>query len=279
VGSILTHTGSAYAAAQADSAQNSEVIGIVSEVENSNEFTVQTSGLLSGLSGLTAGTVYFLSDTVAGAVTTTEPDISKPVYYSSSTTEATMLNFRGSDSTLTSGSGDMVLIDTQTVSSAVASVEFDLTGTSAYETVVIEITDVIPATDSVLMYGRTSSTSSSPFTFDSGASDYGYRVDEGSFGHAWSRGTSQMPLLHTSLLATSGSNKGATVTISIPNCLNTTLEKAIKITSIFPYPALADKYYSFGSIFRYSTSAVNAFQVYFSSGNISSGTFKLYGIK
>jgi|SRR5579885_2140746 len=42
-------------------------------IGNGASGTYQTSGILSGLSGLTAGAVYFLSDATAGAMTTTAP--------------------------------------------------------------------------------------------------------------------------------------------------------------------------------------------------------------
>lgn len=100
VGDVVRLSGaSTYTKAQADSAANAEVAGVVSAVAGSNDFTLTTGGRIAGLSGLTANTVYFLDPSTAGAVTATEPStanqVSKPVYIADSTTSAIMLPHRG----------------------------------------------------------------------------------------------------------------------------------------------------------------------------------------
>lgn len=114
VGDVLTYTGGAYTEAQADSAANAEVIGIVSAVADTNNFTVTQVGYVTGLTGLTANTLYFLDPTTAGAMTTTEPStngqISKPVFFATSTTAGWVLQYRGMEIT----AGDAVDINTQT---------------------------------------------------------------------------------------------------------------------------------------------------------------------
>lgn len=83
---VLKHTGSAYAKAQADSAANAKVVGMVVAVPNANTFDIIVSGEVTGLTGLTAGSVYYLDASTAGAITTTAPAISRPVLYATSTT-------------------------------------------------------------------------------------------------------------------------------------------------------------------------------------------------
>ena len=99
VGNVLKFDGSNYAKAKADSDSNAEVVGIVSKVTDSDNFTLLLSGYISGLSSLTAGTVYFLSDSIAGDLTatetTTEGSISKPLLVAISTTEGYFINYRG----------------------------------------------------------------------------------------------------------------------------------------------------------------------------------------
>lgn len=99
VGEAVYYTGTIYDEAIATSASTSEVVGIVSTVTDANTFSLTTSGLVSGLSGLTAGGVYFLSDTVAGQITLTEPTtagrISKPLFVATSTTTGILINYRG----------------------------------------------------------------------------------------------------------------------------------------------------------------------------------------
>lgn len=98
-GDVIRFNGSGYVLAQADSAENAEVVGIVSEVTDADHFTLQMGGSVSGLSGLTAGTVYFLSASSAGALTATEPTTigyaSKPLLIADSTTSGYLFNWRG----------------------------------------------------------------------------------------------------------------------------------------------------------------------------------------
>lgn len=96
---VVYYTGSAYAKAKADVDSTSEVLGVVSAVAGANDFTIIMDGFVSGLSGLTAGTTYYLSPTTAGALTTTSPtttgQVSKPVLVAVSTTTAFVLQSRG----------------------------------------------------------------------------------------------------------------------------------------------------------------------------------------
>lgn len=99
VGNFVRYSGTAYVKAQADTGANAEVVGIVSAVADADNFTLQYGGRITGLSGLTAGTVYFLSAATAGLLTATEPttfgQISKPLLLADSTTTGYFFNFRG----------------------------------------------------------------------------------------------------------------------------------------------------------------------------------------
>lgn len=78
-----------YAKAQANSAANAEVVGVVSEVTDANNFVYVFGGDLA-TSGLTVGSSYFLSPDTAGAMTAVAPSalshVSKPVGVALSTT-------------------------------------------------------------------------------------------------------------------------------------------------------------------------------------------------
>ncbi len=99
VGNWVRHNGTAYVKAQADSAGNSEVLGIVNEVEDADRFSLASDGYVEGLSGLSPGTAYFLSATTAGNMTATEPttpgQVSRPVFFAVSSTAGYILNYRG----------------------------------------------------------------------------------------------------------------------------------------------------------------------------------------
>lgn len=96
IGDVIRNNAGAWTKAQADSAVNAESLGVVSEVSNADNFVVCFGGYLPGLSGLAAGSVYFLSPTVAGGVQVAEPgtagQISKPIYQAISATEAIVYN-------------------------------------------------------------------------------------------------------------------------------------------------------------------------------------------
>jgi len=99
VGNVLKFAGGVYAKAQADTAANAEVVGMVSEIVDGGNFIISTGGYIAGLSGLTANTVYYLSPSSAGAITATEPStagqISKPVFFAVSTAAGYFINYRG----------------------------------------------------------------------------------------------------------------------------------------------------------------------------------------
>lgn len=98
VGNIVYLSGGTYTAAVNTSAAAAEVVGIVSVVADADNFTLLMYGNITTLSGLTAGTVYFLSSS-AGAYTSTQETtvgrIDKPLMVASSTTAAFFYNFRG----------------------------------------------------------------------------------------------------------------------------------------------------------------------------------------
>lgn len=89
-----------YAKAQANNSANAELVGVVTAVTDANTFTVTVSGYVETLTGLTANSIYFLSDLTAGAMAMAEPtavsSISKPVFYSDTTTSGYLLPYRGS---------------------------------------------------------------------------------------------------------------------------------------------------------------------------------------
>ncbi len=100
VGNLLYLDGTVYKKAIATSAVTAEVVGMISIVNSVDQFVLTTSGYVSGgIGALTAGQVYFLSDTTSGAMTPTEPTtdgyVSKPIFIACSTTEGYLINWRG----------------------------------------------------------------------------------------------------------------------------------------------------------------------------------------
>jgi hypothetical protein len=95
----VRHNGTAWVKSTADNATNAEVYGLVAEVYDANSFKLVTEGRLSGLTGLTPGATYFLSPTVAGLITTTEPttigNVTKPVFNAEGSTSGLVIQSRG----------------------------------------------------------------------------------------------------------------------------------------------------------------------------------------
>lgn len=89
VGDVVRHTGSGYAEATADTASNAEAVGVVSSVPDSDSFAFQTAGVVSTLSGLTAGELYYLQDD--GSLGTTAGTVEKPILIAVSTTAAVLI--------------------------------------------------------------------------------------------------------------------------------------------------------------------------------------------
>jgi hypothetical protein len=98
-GDCIRFDGLNYVKARADTKANAEAIGIVSDVIDVNNFKVQVGGEITTLAGLTAGTVYWLSELTDGLLTATEPTeapfISKPMLIATSTTSGWVIQMRG----------------------------------------------------------------------------------------------------------------------------------------------------------------------------------------
>ena len=100
VGDVVSWSGTSFIKSIADGSQSAEVVGFVTEVADGNNFTVVFSGYIEGISGLTlsSNTTYFLSTTVAGGLTTTQPsaenEVSKPILTTFTTDDALVFQYR-----------------------------------------------------------------------------------------------------------------------------------------------------------------------------------------
>ena len=125
----VRHNGTLYVLSIADTAANAEVYGVITEITDVDNFVITTGGRAT-LSGLTAGLPHFLSDSVAGALTTTEPAISKPLFFADSTTTGFVINMRGFQSGLGGGSGTWEITETNSITSSTATADFTLDSSS-----------------------------------------------------------------------------------------------------------------------------------------------------
>lgn len=99
VDDVVRLNGANYVKAQANTEENAEVVGIVSAVADADNFTLHVGGVITTLSSLTEGTVYWLDPATAGDYTDTEPtaaaEVSKPLFVAMSATSAIWTNQRG----------------------------------------------------------------------------------------------------------------------------------------------------------------------------------------
>lgn len=175
-------------------------------------------------------------------------------------------------------SGQWQLISTGTASS---SSSIDFTGlSSTYYMYIVVITNLVPATNSVDLWMRTSTNNGS--SYDAGAANYAWNSLNTYSNLATTIGASgsdtkiqitatTTPLSNNSALPNQAmvylyNPSGATITY-ISNVTNYVTSSAISGSS------------TGGGIRSSASGAVNAIQFLMSSGNISTGTFKLYGVR
>lgn len=86
-----------YILADATSVTTAEVVGVVARVVDVNTFILQTTGYVSGLAGLSAGSCYFLSNTPGslGSLLTAVGSVNKPLLVADSTGSGYFTNYRG----------------------------------------------------------------------------------------------------------------------------------------------------------------------------------------
>lgn len=96
---VIGWSGGTYNKAIADGTYDGEVLGIVSKVIDIDYFDLTQTGYVSGLTGLTTNSTYFLSDTIPGGLSFSAPStdgyISKAVLIASSPTSAWILAYPG----------------------------------------------------------------------------------------------------------------------------------------------------------------------------------------
>lgn len=305
VGNAVKFASSVWAKAQADSAANAEVLGIVETVTDVDNFTVVYGGRIAGLSGLTANTTYYLDASTAGALTSTEPtgtNVSKPVLYATSTTSGVVLIQRGliegtEDAQLASladlsfsgnaskiiavNSGEtgfelvgrgMVLLASGTASSSSA-LTFDGCFSSTYDAYQIQFVDLAVATDNVAILFRWRDAGADV----TGATHYtGFRYQAPVIsvgGDIFANSTSGHLCPYTEL----GNAAGECCKLSILAFPRSTTRKEIFFAGSY-VNYIGNLIQVQGGSTLANTTAMSGFKVLASSGNIASGSIYVYGI-
>lgn len=223
----------------------------------------------TGANGAT-GSISDLSGVPAGTITTSDKIIFDDVDDSNNTKSSTVSDL------LALGGGDLVLLATATASAS-SSIDFTSNIDSTYAAYVFFIDDIIPANNNVQLSIRTSADGGS--TFDSGASDYSYcsggaTSASGTFIGTTSTGSNFIKIGQT-LGTDANEQANAVVILHRPS--------STKYTMITHQISSVDQNGVFMSLFgggmRLSAAAVDAIQFLMESGNIESGTIRMYGVK
>jgi hypothetical protein len=164
--------------------------------------------------------------------------------------------------------------------SASASVSFDGYFSATYKNYIVVISGLTPATDNTLLRFRVRQSNADVTSSGYGFAFYGvYRQDAVGDGATVAGGNSTYSEINYNQGLSNTSGYGLNGRIYIHNPLATEYRIFQADTSFFMYDETYSKVQT--NLIRWSgnTTALSGFSLFMSSGNISSGSFKLYGLK
>jgi hypothetical protein len=176
------------------------------------------------------------------------------------------------------GGGSFVLVEAHTASGS-ASLNFTTCLTSTYDEYSIEMIGMIPATNGAILDLRFSTNGGSSYD-TSGIYDWSFDNNQlgGGGGSKGGAGSAGLITLSCNDGILSSALPGVVGNFKLYDPLSATNQKLITGQATFTYSGDSNRYtYTLSGDYR-STTAVNAFQVFMSSGNIASGTVRCYGI-
>ena len=173
------------------------------------------------------------------------------------------------------GGGGLVLIDTKAASNS-SELDFVSDITSTYDDYLLDLSQLLPVTGG--NYLRMQFSTDNGSTYDSGT-NYEYEALA-----LWASSTAQGPSstgdTSFSIVGSNWGNStmGANGIIRIFNPLNGSLDTAITFDTIWYHDGISQSLHINGGGRYKSSTAVNAFRLFANSGNIASGTARLYGL-
>ena len=182
------------------------------------------------------------------------------------------------------GGGSWTYISSATASAS-TNIEFTSGIDSTYDQYVFTLVDLLPATDDVILRIRTSTDGGT--SFDSGASDYSWSLTRtntsaGSWSSSLSTASSSMPIAGSSTAAYGIGNGAADAGVSgmvyLHDPSNATAYKSVHGYLVYGTEVSERSALSMFSGRRMAIADVDAVRFYFSSGNMASGTIRLYGV-
>jgi len=196
--------------------------------------------------------------------------------YADTVSAFTALYFRADGTSIVGGSGAWTKLATATASNS-ATIDFTSSIDSTYEQYVLVGIDIIPATDNTDFYMRTTTDGGS--TFDSSAGNYDHHTDQLQAGTAAYQGFTSASdtkiIVAKQFGSTAGESANFTMYLYNPAGTNNT----ILSWCYAEVSRLAATERGCGAGARLSAADVDGIRYLMSSGNITSGEFKLYGIE
>jgi hypothetical protein len=171
--------------------------------------------------------------------------------------------------------GGIVLLEQHTAAAS-ASLDFTTGITSEYDDYMIEIVSLLPATNAAIPYLRVSTNRGS--SYDAGA-NYGWEVFNTAFastsgGAAGSNTATQIQLFNGG----QSSSYPMSMSLRFFDPLNASYRKNLSGSGVLMFSTGPNNYLVVVAATYNLTSAVDAFQLLYSTGNIASGTVRLYGL-
>lgn len=171
-------------------------------------------------------------------------------------------------------SQDFVLLTSGTVS-AVATLDIALTSYTAYKTLMLILQNFIPATDGVALWARSSTDGGS--TYDASAGNYRYALRENFATSAGSTASTSAAQIVMSASSIGNDSVGGVHVVAYLHNWPATAPHA-RVDWIGSYYATDDNTVSlWGDGRRLAAQDADAIRILFSSGNITSGKYALYG--
>lgn len=175
-------------------------------------------------------------------------------------------------------SGALVLLEQHTASSS-ASLDFTTAITSLYDEYLIELVNLVPATNAVNLLCRMSVDGGA--TYDTG-NNYqwaSWRASKSGSAAAGATATSSIGIDGSASQSNTASLGGICSIIHLFQPLNTSFHKRLRIeTAANDGTSSPDIVIMVSGAYTVTASAVNAIRFLMSSGNIASGTIRMYGL-
>lgn len=172
----------------------------------------------------------------------------------------------------------LVLLDTKTASNS-ATLDFISSIDSTYDQYVFEITALVPASSSQIRFITSANNGSS---WDNAASNYAdtiiYNTTAGTSASTGTTGAANARLCFNSVDNTS-SQGGMNARLVLKNPASTTQRKSMSFQSDFPTNTTTGYAFETGQATRLATAVINGVRFYASTGNLSTGVIRMYGVK